>query len=207
MLTTLDKNTALIVIDLQEGIATGQFASPVNNVIDNAARLVAAFRRAGALVVIVHVNPIGAPWTLVRSQEPSFPKDAEGQKLLEEKWQAEGYYNILPQVTPQPGDLLVTKKTWSAFYETGLHEALQERGVTGIVLAGVSTSIGVEGTARAASERGYNICFASDAMTDRAGAAHLHSLNVIFPRIGEIDTTDAIIEKLNAQTSFTNNAL
>lgn len=196
MVTTLDKNTALILIDLQQGIISQQLAHPVQDVLHNAARLADTFRNKKALVVIVHVNPIGAAWTLARSQESALPKNMEAQKMQEEKMQAQGYFNIAPQVMPQAGDLLVTKKTWSAFYETGLHEALQERNITGIVLGGISTSIGVEGTARAASERGYNICFAKDAMTDRMASAHEHSLSVIFPRIGEIDTTDAIIKML-----------
>jgi nicotinamidase-related amidase len=73
---------------------------------------------------------------------------------------------------------------------------LQKRKVTGIVLAGVATSIGVEGTARHASERGYNITFAKDAMTDMFADAHEHILKYIFPRIGEVDDTDKIIEVL-----------
>ena len=64
------------------------------------------------------------------------------------------------------------------------------------MIAGISTSIGVEGTARGASERGYNIAFAKDAMTDMFAEAHERSLKYIFPRIGEIDDTDKIIEKL-----------
>jgi len=47
-----------------------------------------------------------------------------------------------------------------------LNDELKKRNVTGIVIAGISTSIGVEGTARAASILGYNISFATDAMTD-----------------------------------------
>jgi nicotinamidase-related amidase len=65
------------------------------------------------------------------------------------------------------------------------------------VMAGISTSIGVEGTARQASERGYNITFASDAMTDMVAEAHERSIKYIFPRMGEVDITEKIIEKLN----------
>jgi nicotinamidase-related amidase len=64
------------------------------------------------------------------------------------------------------------------------------------VLAGISTSIGVEGTARAASELGYNISFALDAMTDRVKEAHERSIQFIFPRIGETGTTADIVAML-----------
>ena len=96
-------------------------------------------------------------------------------------------------------DIFVTKRTWNAFYNTPLHEELKKRNITGIVLAGIATSIGVEGTARAAHELGYNISFATDAMTDRMAEAHKHSMQIIFPRIGELGTAADIIEKLNSR--------
>ncbi len=109
---------------------------------------------------------------------------------------SEDLLEIAPEIKTQPGDIFITKHTWGAFYETALDEELKKRNVTGIVLAGISTSIGVEGTARGASERGYNITFAKDAMTDMFADAHEHSLKHIFPRIGEVDEADKIIEKL-----------
>ena len=83
------------------------------------------------------------------------------------------------------------------FFETNLHEELQKRDITGIVLSGVATSIGVEGTARHASERGYNIAFAEDAMTDLFADAHEHSIKRIFPKIGEVGNTATVIEALS----------
>jgi len=197
MITALDKNTALVLIDLQKGTLNAQLAHPAKAVLANAAKLMDAFRSASMPIVIVHVNPVGAPWTKTRKQVSMIPADAEGQKAAEAKMQEEGFFTIVPEIMLQPGDLLVTKKTWNAFYETGLHDELQKRNVTGIVLAGVSTSVGVEGTARAASELGYNITLASDATTDRLASAYEHSVNTIFPRISEIDTTEAIIKMLN----------
>lgn len=196
MLTTLDKQTALVLIDLQKGIASGDKAHPVPAIIANAARLKAAFRSAGLLVVVVHVEPIGAPASLVRSEKGNFPKDAAGQQQALEKMREAGFFDIVEPIKPEPDDLPIMKETWNAFYNTSLHEELQERNVTGIVLAGISTSIGVEGTARSANERGYNITFATDAMTDSVAAAHANSLAYIFPRIGELATTAEIIDKL-----------
>ena len=97
----------------------------------------------------------------------------------------------------KPDDIFITQKCWGAFYETALDEELKKRNVSGIVLAGISTSIGVEGTARQASERGYNIAFARDAMTDMVATAHENSLKYIFPRMGEVDDTDKIVAKLS----------
>ena len=60
----------------------------------------------------------------------------------------------------------------------------------------MATSIGVEATARSANEFAYNVVFASDAMSDRFADAHANSFKNIFPRIGEVGTTDEIIAKL-----------
>jgi len=73
---------------------------------------------------------------------------------------------------------------------------LRRRKMTGIVLAGISTSIGVESTARHARELGYEVAVASDAVTDTVRAAHENSLQRIFPRLGQVDTTDAILGAL-----------
>ena len=187
MITTLDKNTALVLIDLQKNIVQFPLAKPVAGILENAARLVEAFHKAALPVVIVNVNPTGAAWTKVRKDSKPLQNTAFKEDWLE----------ITPEIKTAPGDIFITKHTWSAFYETALHEELQKRNVTGIVLAGISTSIGVEGTARGASERGYNITFAKDAMTDMFADAHENSLKYIFPRIGEVDDTDKIIEKLS----------
>lgn len=181
MITELDKKTALVLIDLQKGIVGMVAAEAIGKILANAAILVEAFHKAGLPIVIVNVKPGGA-WTRARKDE----KMAGGG--FKDEW-----LEIVPEIKTADTDIFITKHTWSAFYETGLHEKLQQAGVTGIVLGGVSTSVGVEGTARTASEHGYNITFASDAMMDRSEEAHQHSLTRIFPRIGEVGTTDELL--------------
>jgi nicotinamidase-related amidase len=184
MVTSLDKNTALVLIDLQKGIVQYPVAHPITQVLANAAKLVAAFRKANLPVVVVNVSPAGK-WLNSRkdAKQVTFTPDAD-------------WLEIAPEIKTEPTDIFITKSTWSAFFETGINEELKSRNVTGIVLAGVSTSIGVEATARDASRLNYNISFASDAMTDMIADAHVHSQKIIFPRLGEVDTTDKIIEVL-----------
>jgi nicotinamidase-related amidase len=182
MITALDKNTALILIDLQKGIVAYPTAHPIEGILANAAKLVTAFRKAGQPIVIVNVNTAGAAWTKAR-KEPTLPRPAPGADWLE----------IVPEIKTEPTDIFITKHTWGAFFETALHDELKNKGVTGIVIGGVSTSKGVEGTARQASELGYNITFVKDAMTDTIADAHTNSLKYIFPGIGEVgDAADVI---------------
>jgi nicotinamidase-related amidase len=187
MITAIDKNTALVLIDLQNGIIKMPVMHPIQDIIEKSALLVAAFRKAGLPVVLVNVNPVGMKRT--RTEQPS-PAMTDLPA---------GFVDIVPEIKTLPTDIFVTKQTWSAFYNTPLHEELQKRNITGIVLAGVVTSRGVEGTARAASELNYNLSFATDAMTDSIPEAHHNSLHTIFPRLGEQGTCADIIEKLNSR--------
>ena len=80
-----------------------------------------------------------------------------------------------------------------AFTNTDLEAQLKTRGVTQLVIAGVSTSNGVEATARYAYELGFNVTLAIDAMTDLNLDSHTHSITRIFPKLGETGTTAEII--------------
>lgn len=187
MITALDKNTALVLIDLQNGVVKLPPADVVNNIVQNVVKLVDAFHKAGLPVIVVNVNPAYSKWLTSRKDaKPTNRASFEGDSL-----------NIIPEIKTHAGDVFITKHTWGAFYETPLDEELKKRNIAGIVLAGISTSIGVEGTARQASERGYNVTFAKDAMTDSAPEAQERSLKYIFPRIGEVGNTDDILAKLS----------
>jgi nicotinamidase-related amidase len=160
---------------------------PFKDIVANSARLAEGFRRARLPVVLVSVSfaADGSDRVQTRAEQPprAFSLSPE-------------FSAIVPELGPDPSDITITKRQWNAFYGTELDLQLRRRHITNIVLTGVSTSIGVDSTARAAHERAYNLTFAADAMTDTDPAAHEHSLTKIFPRIGEIDTTAAILALL-----------
>ena len=167
-ISTLDPKTALLVIDLQKGILSYPTVHPVHEVVRQASALADAFRRHGLPVVLVNVTG-GAPGRTdqARPRGP-FP---------------EGFADLAPELNRQEQDHLVTKQTWGAF--------------TGTDLAGVATSIGVESTARQASELGFNVALAVDAMTDLNSDAHVNSITRIFPRLGETGPTQEIVRLLD----------
>ena len=187
--TALDPKTALVVIDLQRALSAFPTIHPFAAVVANTAALARAFRRAKLPVVLVTIgfSPDGgdrlAPRTDARP--PVLPPDPD-------LWQ------LVPELGAEPSDIIVKKRQWSAFYGTDLDLQLRRRHVTGIVLTGVLTSIGVDTTARAANERAYNVTFASDAMSDVDPAAHEVAHTKIFPRLGEVGPTEAVLARLNA---------
>ena len=73
-----------------------------------------------------------------------------------------------PELVARPGVSVITKRQqWGAFYGTELDLQLRRRGIDTILLAGISTNVGVESTARDSYERGYQQVFVEDAMAAR----------------------------------------
>ena len=179
--TTLDPNTALVVIDLQKGVVGFPTAHPIGDVLAAATILTAAFRRRHLPVVLVNAAGVAPGRTEQSRSLAGLPAD---------------WADLVPELDVQPDDLLITKKTWGAFTNTDLEARLKALGVTQLVLAGIATSFGVESTARHAHELGFNITLALDAMTDRSQEAHDNSVTRIFPRLGETGTAREIVELL-----------
>jgi len=180
-LTTLDPNTALVLIDLQKGIVGLPTAHPTGPVVQNARLLADAFRARKLPVVLVTVTGVA----------PGRAEQARRIGELPADWA-----ELVPELNRQPDDLISTKRTWGAFMHSDLEARLRGLGVTQIVLAGVATSIGVESTARQAYELGFNVTLAVDAMTDLNADAHVNSITRIFPRLGETGPTHDILTLL-----------
>ncbi|HEY0217834.1 MAG TPA: isochorismatase family protein [Cellulomonas sp.] len=187
-LTTLDPVPALVVIDLQKGILAVPTAHPTADVVRRSATLARAFRERGFPVVLVNVTG-GAPGRTDRAR----PASGVGHP--------DGWADLAEELDAQPGDHRVTKQTWGAFHRTGLDERLRSLGVTQVLVTGVSTSAGVESTARAAHEHGYHVVLVTDAMTDRSAEAHDHSVTHVFPRLGETATTAEVLTALGTDRS------
>jgi nicotinamidase-related amidase len=185
-LTTLDPRTALVLIDLQNGIV-GAPVTPLGGpeVVGNAVRLAEAFRRHNAPVVLVRVSFASDFADAVPGRTEGGPRSGA--------W-SEGWDEIVDELSGHPQDLRVTKRNWGAFHGTDLDLQLRRRGITQIVLGGIATSIGVESTARAAYEHGYHVTLATDVLSDLNAEAHRNSVERIFPRLGESGTTDEILE-------------
>lgn len=176
--TIIDPKTALVIVDLQQGIAGLVPGAIIEPVVKNSRQLADSFRRKQLPVVLVIVDR-GAPG---RTEQARPVRDLPP-----------GWTDILPELGQQPQDLVVTKCTWGAFASTDLEQRLKTLGITQVVLTGVATSSGVESTARQAYEAGFNVTLAVDAMADLNEPAHHASIAHVFPRLGETGTTKDII--------------
>jgi nicotinamidase-related amidase len=182
------ERTALVVIDLQNGIANLGRCAPnsVEQVVGQAYKLIEAFTEKGAFVVLVRVSTL------------------DGKDMLKPKTDAkpnamqlpEGWDNLIPELAGFKSAHVVTKRQWGAFFGTDLDLQLRRRGIDTIVLCGISTSIGVDTTAREAFQHGYNQVFVEEAMTSSAKEEHDYVVKTMFPRMGRIRTTEEVVSAM-----------
>ena len=183
-LTSLDANAALVVIDLQKGIIGLPTVHPAGEIVSRAAELARAFRSQRLPVVLVHVT--GAAPSRTDAGVSNVTRPADWAELADELEQ-------------HPDDHIIAKQRWGAFLGTDLDQYLRQRGVTQIFIAGISTSAGVESTARSAYDLGYNVVLVTDAITDRDADSHRLTVEKIFPRLGETDNTAKVLQLLSSR--------
>jgi len=186
------RSTALVLIDLQRGIVQRQ-TTPYSaaDVVARASRIAQRFREAGAPVVLVRVT---------------FSAD-DGDRLKLKVDEAApvtaplpaDFGEIVPELGPKPGDILITKRQWGAFYGTELDLQLRRRHINTIVIGGIATNFGVESTARSAQEHAYQLIFAEDAMSGLKPSAHEFAVQNIFPRLGLVRTTEQVLAAISAR--------
>jgi nicotinamidase-related amidase len=157
---------AVLVIDMLNDFVTGRLGNErVRSVVAPLQRLLEQARSAGIAVIYIgdaHLpsDPEIAVWG---------PHAMKGTKEAE----------TIPELAPQPGDTVLEKRTYSAFYETGLDLLLRSLGVDTVVITGLHTNICCRHTAADAFARAYTIVVPEDcvnAFTEeehREGIAYL----------------------------------
>jgi nicotinamidase-related amidase len=180
--------TALVVIDLQKGIVGREtFPHPSDLVLKNTIAIAEKMRAKNMQIFLVRVTP---------SKDG---KDSLSPITDMPKWNqtpAPDWADIVPELGPKENDFIITKHQWGAFYGTELDLELRRRGITTIILCGISTNIGVESTARFAYEYGYNQIFVEDAMAALSADEHDFATKKTFSRIGLVRTTQEILDVL-----------
>ena len=183
MVTVDPKSTALVLIDLQDGILGHPSLAPLSGkeLLSRGKALAGTFRAAGAPVVLVNVGWAADSQDALRGpvDHPTHPKDG---------FPAD--FSTLAAGLAAEGDLLITKRQWGAFHGTELDLQLRRRGIRTIVLGGVATNMGVESTARQAWELNYGVVLARHATTGLNAEMHEFAFNRIFPLISRV--TDEI---------------
>jgi ureidoacrylate peracid hydrolase len=211
------RRLAVIVIDVQNDFASpgGMFDRAGIDVsgIAAAARaprpVLAAAREAG--IPIVYLNMEHAPdlsdagpaegphrvkhRPLALGDTVDAPDGSSSRILIRGTWNTEN----VPELAPQPGDIVVSKHRYSGFYDTELDDIPRELGVTQLLVTGCTTSVCVESTVRDATFRDYTCVVLEDCTAEPLGT-HDASLKVIETLFGWVSNTEAVLGALAGQT-------
>lgn len=161
-------------------------------VLANAAQLLALARARGAMVAYARADHRADRAThapIVTDSESRPPVITGGTPQAE----------IVPELAPRPGEYLVPKHRWSAFFGTYLDHALRTRGADTIVLCGGTTEIGIASSAYAARDLGYNLVIAADACSSPKREVHEQFMREVFPRLARVRTTAQVLDMLGGR--------
>lgn len=206
---TLDpRSAALLIVDLQYASASrhhglgallkrqGRLADAAyrfdrieRSVVPNTQRLLEVFREAGSRVIYVTLG----------CRLPDFSDaPAHMRPFFEALNNTAGQreHDILDEIKPRPGELVINKLTQGAFASSGIDAVLRGLGVRQLVLTGVSTNNCVETTAREASDRGYEVVLTSDATGTCSEEMQELTLRGFTRLWGRVLSTDEVIAEV-----------
>ena len=197
-LTIAPQKTAVIVVDMQNdfGAENGMFAR---------AGMTVVYLKMGFAPDLANAGDPGAP-NLLRhlalgvGEPVTAPDGRDSLVLIENTWNTD----ILPELTPQPGDLIVNKHRYSGFFETELDAVLKERGIEFLVFTGCTTSVCVESTLRDAFFRDYRCLLLADCTAEPIGRGlprdnHEATLLLIELMFGWVSDSAALEKALSGQ--------
>lgn len=202
---------ALIVIDMQRdfiepggfGASLGNDVSLLQAIVPTVARLIEGFRAAD--LPVLHTREChrpdlsdcppakrlrGAPTLRIGDQGPM------GRVLISGETGAD----IVPELAPMPGEIVIDKPGKGAFYGTDLGDILRAQGIKQLIFAGVTTEVCVQTTMREANDRGYDGLLATDATESYFPAFKVAAIDMITAQggiVGWAAPTDTILEALN----------
>lgn len=177
----LPPTTALIVVDVQAGTLPNARSVAADDLIPRISQLIDAFRRSDRIVNFVVSSGTTAGAT----------EHGPGGRV----W-PEGFADLAPGIENRDDEPVYSRAGWSAFAGTPLARDFGMQQITDVVIVGLATTFGVESTARAAADLGFNAVIVVDAVSDPDPEGHERSVTRVFPTLGRTATTHELVGAL-----------
>jgi ureidoacrylate peracid hydrolase len=219
----LDPTTAaVIVVDMQNNFGApggswslaGVDTTPIEALVAPIGRVLTAARRAGIPVVYLTMpappvpNPVGMPPELFRgtgiARWELYVRDVStGHSTATVVTEAPGWtVAIVDGLTPEPGERVIVKQSFSGFFQTELDEVLRAADITTLLFTGCTTSICVESTLRDAVFRGYDCILLEDCVAEPIGGTldrtnHDATVHLVEIGFGWVSDSNSVVQSLN----------
>ena len=204
-----ESRIALVVIDMQRdfieaggfGESLGNKVEPLQLIMPTVARLLAAFRQRGMMVV--HTRECHRPDLSDCPPAKRLRGDVKlrigdvgpmGRLLVAGEPGAE----IVQELAPEAGEIVIDKPGKGAFYNTELDAILRGRGIGQLVVCGVTTEVCVQTTMREANDRGYECLLAEDATESYFPQFKSSTLDMIVAQGGIVGWTGKTVDIVEA---------
>ncbi len=166
--TVSPKDCALVVIDL-----ANDFVYPGGVIADAGGteyqqRAQAMLPRLAKLIQAAHDVGI----TVVYATDAHEPGDSELAKWSPHAMRGTKWAEIVPELAPKPGDLVIAKRTYSPFVSSDMDEQLTTRGIKRLYITGLHTDCCARHTSGDAFQRGYDLVWITDALQAFTAEAH-----------------------------------
>jgi ureidoacrylate peracid hydrolase len=215
--------TAVLVVDMQNDFASpgglferaGIDVSLIQQVIGPTAHVIETARAQGIKIVYLKMgfcpdlSDLGTPDAVNRvrhlaygvGQAVTAPDGTDSRVLIRDTWNTD----IVSELAPHAGDIVIYKHRYSGFFQTNLDETLQQLGVKTLIVTGCTTSVCVESTVRDAMFRDYACVLLSDCMAEPIGqdfsrSNHDATLLLMQALFGWVSESDKFIKAVEAQT-------
>lgn len=171
------RDTAIIVVDMQHGFGgdggwwdrAGVDVSGIQAAVAPISSVLTIARRTGMLVVYLTMDLEGADERRSPRLMRYFEHVRRDTTETRERTPGMRESDILPEIAPEVGDVIVDKPRHSGFFNTGLDETLKQRSITTLVFTGCTTSVCVESTLRDAFFRDYRCLLLEDCVAEPLG--------------------------------------
>lgn len=212
------RNAALMVVDMQKGGCNPDFPrgralkekAPEafadwygllqRTVVPNIQRVQGFFRQHGLRVVFFRNG------VLLPDASDMFPRRRNWEEqtmktlgLSEHRYPGTPQHEVLDELAPLPGELVLDKNSSSAFNSTPIDQILRNWRIDSLVITGMATNGCVETTARDAADRGYNCILVDDACGCRDPEAHRGTMKNFSSLFGTVKQTDEVLAEMNRQ--------
>ena len=194
------KKSALVVVDMQNYfVAPGHLGETpaAREIVANINRLAAALRAAGGTVIWIQTSSARALERWEKHHRHMLSEERSAKRIAGLAEGSEGF-KLYPELDARREDVYVRKTTYSALIRdsSNLEAEIRSRGVESLLIAGTTTNVCCESTARDAMLLDYRVVVLSDATAAATLEEHVASLNNLALFFADVMTVDEAAERL-----------